>query len=161
MLRSAPLLLTAIVASSISIAYAGASENALDADAIQALIAKYAAGVNAEPVDMKLLSEVWDHSPDVSLINPETYEHGWEQIKQNFYEKTMQDRFAERKLTVRDIQVHTYGDSAWAEFHWHFAAKLRQGGSAVQANGMETQIYRKVSGEGWKLVHVHYSALSR
>jgi len=30
------------------------------------------------------------NSPDVSFINPAGHEHGWEEIKRNFYEKTME-----------------------------------------------------------------------
>jgi ketosteroid isomerase-like protein len=161
MRRSLRCLLAGTFAIAVAIAYAAASENGPDVAAIRALISKYAAGVNAEPVDIKLLSEVWDDSPDASLINPESYEHGWEQIKRNFYQGTMETLFAERKLTIHDVNVHAYADSGWAEFHWHFVAKLRNGGSTVESNGMETQIYRKTSGNHWVLVHVHYSALSR
>lgn len=155
------LFLAAVFAVAATIVPATAGENRSDGDAIQALIAKYAAGVNAEPVDIKLLSEVWDNSSDVSLINTEAYEQGWEQIKRNFYEGTMEALFTDRRLTIHEVKVHASGDSGWAEFRWHFTAKMKQGGSAIQTNGIETQVYRKVSGDRWVLVHVHYSALSR
>jgi ketosteroid isomerase-like protein len=161
MCKSVSCLLAGALAIAVASIYATAGENGSDIAAIKALIGRYAAGVNAEPVDIKVLSEVWDDSSDATLINPESYEHGWEQIKRNFYEAMMETLFAERKLTIQDVNVHAYGDSGWAEFHWHFAAKLRRGGSTVESNGMETQIYRKASGNGWVLVHVHYSALSR
>jgi ketosteroid isomerase-like protein len=129
------------------------------AAAIEELIAKYAEAVNAEPVDLRLASQVWLNSPDVSLIFPRGEERGWEQVKRNFYEGTMGALFSERKLTPRDITVHAYGDSAWAEFSWQFVAKLRKNGSAVETRGRETQIYRRTSPDRWALVHVHYSAM--
>jgi len=91
--------------------------------AIKQLIAKYAEAVNTEPVDLGLAAQVWLNSPEVSLIFPLGEERGWEQVKRNFYENTMEALFSERKLTPRDITVHAYGDSAWAEF---FLALRRQ-----------------------------------
>jgi ketosteroid isomerase-like protein len=129
------------------------------AAAIKQLIAKYAEAVNAEPVDLGLASQVWLNSPEVSLIYPLGEERGWEQVKRNFYENTMGGLFSERKLTPRDITVHAYGDSAWAEFSWHFAAKSRKNGSTVETSGRETQIYRRTGPGRWALVHVHYSAM--
>jgi ketosteroid isomerase-like protein len=130
-----------------------------DSQAIKDLIAKYAAAVNAEPIDMSLASQVWLNSPDDSFIHPLGEEHGWENIKRNFYENIMEAFFSERKLTVHDIEVHAYGDSGWAEFQWHFVAKSRKGGSTVETSGRETQVYRKLDGGRWALVHVHYSPL--
>jgi ketosteroid isomerase-like protein len=134
-------------------------QEASETNAIQGLIAKYAAAVNVEPVDIHLASQVWLDSPDVSFIHPGGHEHGWQEVKQNFYENTMEAFFNERKLTVRNINVHVYGDSAWAEFYWHFVAKLRRDGSTVETNGRETQIYRKMDQGRWVLVHVHYSGM--
>jgi ketosteroid isomerase-like protein len=62
-------------------------------------------------------------------------------------------------LTVRDVSVHAYRDSVWAEFYWHFSAKQRSDGSVVQTDGRETQVYRKVDRNRWALVHVHYSGM--
>jgi ketosteroid isomerase-like protein len=127
--------------------------------AIKQLISNYAAALNAEPIDMNLLSQVWLDSPDDSFIHPLGHEHGWEQIKQNLYEKIMEGYFSERQLTIRDIHIQVYGDAAWAEFYWHFVAKSRNGGSTVETNGRETQIYRKLDQRRWALVHVHYSGM--
>ena len=139
---------------------ANGSPGARDAAAaIMQLIAKYVAAVNAEPVDLGLASQVWLNSREVSLIFPLGEERGWEQVKRNFYENTMEALFSKRKLTPRDITVHAYGDSAWAEFFWHFAAKSRKNGSAVETSGQETQIYRRIGPDRWTLVHVHYSAM--
>jgi ketosteroid isomerase-like protein len=127
--------------------------------AVKQLIAKYAEAVSAEPVGLGLASHVWLNSLKVSLIFPLGEEHGWEQVKRDFYENTMEALFSERKLTPRDITVHVYGDSAWAEFSWNFVAKRRKDGSLVETSGRETQIYRKTGPERWALVHVHYSPM--
>jgi ketosteroid isomerase-like protein len=128
----------------------------VDRKAIERLIAKYARSVDA--ADPTLAAEVWSQSPDVSFIHPLGHEHGFAQIRQNVYLQAMGNTFSERKLSIRDISIHEFGDTAYAEFYWDFAAKLKTDGSPVKTAGRETQIYRKEHGE-WRLVHVHYSAM--
>jgi ketosteroid isomerase-like protein len=70
----------------------------------------------------------------------------------------MGETFSERKLSVHDLSIHVFGDSAWAEFHWDFAAKFRKDGSPLTTHGRETQLYHKIQGR-WRLVHVHYSGM--
>ena len=70
----------------------------------------------------------------------------------------MGDTFSERNLSVHDLSVHVFGDSAVAEFYWDFAAKFRKDGSPVTTHGRETQVYQRLQGE-WRLVHVHYSGM--
>ena len=127
-----------------------------DRRAIERIIAKYATSVDA--ADTALAAEIWSQSPDVSFIHPQGYERGFGQIKQNIYIRAMADLFSERKLTIKDISIHAYQDSAWAEFSWDFVAKLKTDGSPVNTKGRETQIYRKERG-AWQLVHVHYSGV--
>jgi ketosteroid isomerase-like protein len=132
------------------------SATSADEAAIRAVIATYAKAVDA--ADPNIASTIWAHTPGVSFIYPLGHEHGLEAIKTAIYERAMGQRFVERRLTVKDIAIHCYGDSGWAEFYWDFAAKLRKDGSAVATHGRETQIYRKIKGE-WRLVHVHYSGM--
>ena len=127
-----------------------------DEAGIRSLIATYAKSVDA--ADTTLASTVWATTPDVSFIHPRGHERGWNAIKAQFYEQTMGQMFSERKLTVKDLAIHCYGQSAWAEFYWDFAAKLRTDGSPVATHGRETQVYRKING-AWRLVHVHYSGM--
>ena len=127
-----------------------------DASDIRDIIGKYAKSV--DEADTTLASQIWLDSAEVSFIHPLGHEHGFEQIKQNVYRHLMGDTFAERKLDIHDVSVHVYGDSAWAEFYWDFAAKFRKDGSSITTHGRETQVYRKVQGK-WRLVHVHYSAM--
>lgn len=124
--------------------------------AIEQTIAKYAKSVDA--ADTTLATQIWSDSPDVSFIHPRGHEHGLAQIKENVYVRAMGDAFSERKLTVKDINIHVYGQTAWAEFYWDFVAKLKKDGAPVNTKGRETQIYRKEHGE-WRLVHVHYSGM--
>jgi ketosteroid isomerase-like protein len=126
-----------------------------EAERIRQLIANYAAAVDA--ADVQLASQVWDNSADVSFIHPLGQAHGWIEVK-SFFTDIMGGTFSERKLTPRDIKVHVYGDSAWAEFLWHFTATQKMDGAKVQTDGRETQIYRK-AGNRWVLVHVHYSEM--
>jgi ketosteroid isomerase-like protein len=121
-------------------------------EAIRQQIAKYTVALDA--ADIELASQVWLTSPQVSFIHPGGHGHGWEEVKgiYSFFGST----FSERKLTARDVSVHVNGDSAWAEFYWHFVAKQSKDGVSIQTDGRETQVYNK-AGDRWQLVHVHYS----
>jgi ketosteroid isomerase-like protein len=132
-----------------------ASEGKESAEEINNLIAKYAKSVSDADVD--LASQIWWNSPEASFIYPLGHEHGFEQIKQNVYTRLMGGMFSERKLSVYDVAVEVLGDAAVADFSWDFTAKLRKDGSPVTTHGRETQVYRKMP-DGWRLVHVHYSA---
>ena len=128
-----------------------------ESSAIRSLIAKYAKSIS--DADTALAAQVWSDSPDISFINPLGYERGWEEIKQNVYERMMRDVFSERRFSVRNVTIHVDGSAAWAEFYWHFDAKLRSNASPVTTEGRETQIYRKDNSRGWVLVHVHYCGM--
>jgi Xaa-Pro aminopeptidase len=123
---------------------------------IKSLIAIYAKSVDA--ADINLASEVWWDSPDVSFIHPLGHEHGFAQIKQNIYGRLMGETFSERKLSIHEVSVHVFGDTAYAEFYWDFTAKFRKDGSRLSTQGRETQLYRKMQ-DRWRLIHVHYSGM--
>ena len=123
---------------------------------INGLITKYAQSIDA--ADTKLASEIWAPSADVSFIHPLGHEHGWEAVKTNVYTKLMGETFSERKLAIKDIVVHAYADTAWAEFYWDFVGRLRSDGNTLMTHGRESQVYRKTDGR-WRLVHVHYSGM--
>jgi ketosteroid isomerase-like protein len=127
-----------------------------DEAAIQTLIAAYARSIDT--VDTSLASTIWADIPDVSFIHPRGHQHGWQSIKAGVYEQAMGQTFSERRLTVKDAAIHCHGDSAWAEFYWDFAGKLRKDGSPIATHGRETQVYWKLGGT-WRLVHVHYSGM--
>ncbi len=131
-------------------------ETPTEINMIRSLIEKYAKSVDG--ADTVLAAEVWLDSPGASFIHPLGHEHGFEQIKQNVYTRLMGETFSERKLSVHDVSIHTYGNAAWAEFYWDFAAKLRKDGSPLTTHGRETQLYQKIQGR-WRLIHVHYSGM--
>jgi Xaa-Pro aminopeptidase len=129
---------------------------AADTKAIGDKIAKYAKSVS--DADTTLASQVWWNSPEASFIHPLGHEHGFEQIKQNVYQHLMGDTFSQRNLSVHDLSISVFDDSAVAEFYWDFAAKFRKDGSPITTHGRETQVYQRVQGE-WRLAHVHYSGM--
>lgn len=147
---------TAQTRDGVSQADAAAQADAAQTDEIKRLIAEYAKSI--DDADTTLASQIWWNSPEVSFIHPLGHEHGFEQIKENVYKRLMGETFSERKLTLRDISVHVYGDSAWAEFYWDFHAKFRKDGKFITTHGRETQIYRKFL-SGWRIIHVHYSGM--
>ena len=145
------------VAAFLIACYVGGKANAgssADIHAIHDLQERYAKAVDT--VDLKLLGEIWSHSPEVSFIYPLGEEHGFDAIEQHIFENVMGGMFSARDLEMHDVTIHVNGNAAWSEFHWDFHATRRRDGSAVTTHGVETQIYRKEDGE-WRLVHVHYS----
>ncbi|HEX4544977.1 MAG TPA: aminopeptidase P N-terminal domain-containing protein [Candidatus Acidoferrum sp.] len=132
------------------------TDNSAASEEIKSLIAKYAKSIDG--ADTKLASLVWWDSPEASFIHPLGHEHGFVQIQENVYKRLMGETFSERKLSIHDVSVHVFGDAAWAEFDWDFAAKFRKDGSPLTTHGRETQLYRKTQ-DGWRLVHVHYSGM--
>jgi ketosteroid isomerase-like protein len=122
--------------------------------AIHHLIDQYAKAVDT--VDLNLLSQIWSHSPEVSFIYPLGEEPGFDAIEQHVFQNVMGGMFSARDLEMHGVAIHVNGNAAWSEFHWVFHATMRKDESAVTTHGVETQIYRKESGN-WRLVHVHYS----
>jgi ketosteroid isomerase-like protein len=111
-----------------------------DEAAIRLLIASYARSIDT--ADPTMASAIWAATPDVSFIHPRGHERGWGAIKTKFYEQTMGQLFSERTLTVKDVTIACYGDTAWAEFYWDFVARLKDG-SPLTTQGRETQVLRK------------------
>ena len=131
-----------------------AADHAADSTVIHHLLKEYTQAVDT--VDLKLLAQIWSHSPDVSFIYPLGEEHGFDLIERHVFEKVMGGMFSARDLKLHDVAIYVNGNSAWSEFRWDFHATLRKDGSAVTTHGVETQTYRKEEGK-WRLVHVHYS----
>ena len=127
---------------------------ASDVGAIHRLINQYTKAVDT--VDLKLLSQIWSHSPEVSFIYPLGEEHGFDAIEQHVFQNVMGGMFSARDLQTNGVAIHVSGNAAWSEFHWVFHATMRNDESAITTHGIETQVYRKESGN-WRLVHVHYS----
>ena len=142
-----------------SVACGGRRESARDAKAdevaVRQQVARYTQALDA--ADTAMASEVWLTTPEATFISPIGHSHGWEEVKKvyDFFGTS----FTDRKLTARDIAVDMHGDSAYVEFYWHYTAKQKSDGKDVQTDGRESQMYRRVDGGRWALVHVHYSGM--
>jgi hypothetical protein len=58
-----------------------------DSAAIHDLLGEYVQAVDR--VDLKLLAQIWSHSPEVSFIYPLGEEHGYEAIEQHVFQMVM------------------------------------------------------------------------
>ena len=143
------------LASTSSWSHAAVSDTTETAE-VKGVIAAYAKSIDA--ADVTLAAQIWLTDSNVSFIHPRGHERGWEEVKTNFYQKMMGARFSERRLMVRDVVVRVLGDTAWVEFYWEFAAKMKADGSALDTTGRETQVLKKTE-QGWRIVHVHYSGM--
>ena len=123
-----------------------------DAGAIQALVRKEAAAVNAR--DLNQLAEIWSEAPEILLFDvpPPGRFRGWEQVARVFNE--FFDRFSGISLTVAEVEVGVEGDLAYASYDWTLTGTM--GEVAVRDRGQATSIYRREE-SGWRLVHAHYS----
>ena len=164
-MRAAPLPWTA-VAALIGVLFASGCNRApegrlrastsADVDAIKRVLDSYVMSVNA--ADTRLAREVWAEREGVSFIHPLGHERGWPQIKSNFYETLMGGMFSARALTLKNVTVQPYGDSAVAEFEWEFTATLKNG-SPLKTEGRETDVLIKDERGAWRLAHAHYSGM--
>ncbi len=125
-----------------------------DVKEINGIIQNYAKSV--DNIDIPLAEQFWQTDNRVSFIHPRGNEYGWNQIKDNFYGKTMGETFSRRQLQIKDINIQVYGDTAVAVFHWDFPAVFRKDGSPITTHGRESQVFTRTP-NGWKLVHIHYS----
>src|SRR6202051_5340993 len=89
-----------------------------DIAAIHHLIEQYAKAVDT--VDLKLLSQIWSHSPEVSFIYPLGEEHGFDAIEQQVFQNLMGGMFSARDLETHGVAIHVNGHAGWSEFHWIF-----------------------------------------
>jgi ketosteroid isomerase-like protein len=158
-MRSWTLLPFIVLASALTcVAQAGFVMSTGDAASIrqiQALIGNYVRSV--DDLDINLARNVWSNASEVTFIHPRGTERGLENVLQNFYRNTM-GIFSNRQLLADPAEVHTYGDTAWAQFTWTFHATVKDGNKEITTRGRETQIYHKENG-AWHIVHVHYSGM--
>ena len=127
-----------------------------DVDAIKRVLDRYVMSVNA--ADTQLAREVWAEREGITFIHPLGHEHGWPQIKTNFYETLMGGMFSARVLTLKNVTIEPYGDAAVAEFDWEFNATLKNG-TPIKTEGRETDVFVKDAQGAWRLAHAHYSGM--
>lgn len=143
-----------IVAVAVGLRYDIMNERA-DKEQISELVDKYVQTINND--DLELVEDIWSHEDYASFIGPSGRYAGYESIRDDFVHGVFGVNFKERHLQKEDLQIHVNGENAWAEFTWRFDA-IRNDGSSHNTRGRETQVFEKDK-DGWKLVHVHYSAL--
>ncbi|MGC1390792.1 MAG: nuclear transport factor 2 family protein [Bacteroidales bacterium] len=120
----------------------------------KALVSQYVQSI--DQADTTLASKIWAPTEEISFINPEGTEYGWNGVK-NIY-KRFKDNFSARKLSFFNVKFSYGRDVSWLTFYWTFDGTLKLNNSSVRTRGRETQIWRKINYE-WRLVHVHYSEM--
>jgi len=124
-----------------------------DKRSVQQVLEKYLQSVKT--ADVKLASEVWLQSPDISVVTPFGRSQGWDNVRDNLYVNFLQKSFAERSLQPSNLTIHVAGNAAWAVFDWTFTAKLANG-QPFTSKGWESHGYQRTNGV-WRIVHLHYS----
>jgi ketosteroid isomerase-like protein len=150
------LMTLAILTIHLSYGQTSNVNSASDTASINKLLRDYATSVNT--MDTLLAAKIWAVNDSISFIHPRGHEKGWQQVRENFYIKTMQQFFSERQLNIHNVAIRAYKDFAFVEFYWTFNAKLRNGGAPMTTKGRESQVLRKDK-DGWKILHVHYSGM--
>jgi len=120
---------------------------------VQQVFERYLESVRT--ADLKLASQVWLQSQDVSVVAPFGRFKGWESVRDNLYINFLQKAFTERSLRPDNLAITVSGNVAWAVFDWTFTAKLADG-QPFTSKGWESHVYEKVKGR-WVIVHLHYS----
>ena len=120
---------------------------------VQQVFEKYLESVRT--ADLKLASQVWLQSQDVSVVVPFGRFKGWEGVRDNLYLNFLQKAFTERSLRPDNLAITVSSNAAWAVFDWTFTAKLADG-QPFTSKGWESHVYKKVKGR-WVIVHLHYS----
>ena len=118
------------------------------------LLMNYAKSINE--CNIELAKEIWNQEDRISFIHPIGYEHNFDEIKENFYIKTMQQRFSKRDLRIRDLKYTIYENTAIVEICWDFYAHFIETNSDIIHKGRETQFLVLKNNE-WKITHIHYS----
>jgi hypothetical protein len=130
------------------------SQSLPDSVFFNSLITLYVQSINE--ADTTLASEIWARTAEISFINPRGTEYGWNGVKTIY--KMFKDSFSVRKLSFYNLKFAHYDNVSWLTFYWIFDAKMKPDDTPVQTRGRETQIWKKMN-SGWRLVHVHYSAM--
>ena len=109
---------------SVSVVTQTDTGSAPEGAAIHNLIDQYTRAVDT--VDLKLLSQIWSHSPEVSFIYPLGEEHGFDSIEQHVFQNVMGGMFSARDLETHGVAIHVNGNAGWSEFHWVFTRRCER-----------------------------------
>lgn len=147
-------LLFLLLLTSISFAQNKGSQLETDSIAILKVVDEYCNTINN--CDTALTSKIWSHDSDASFIGPSGRYSTYKGIIKDFIIGVWKNGYSTRHLQGEDIKLHIDGNMAWLEFSWKFDA-IKKDGKPHHTKGLETQILKREP-DGWKLVHIHYSA---
>jgi len=122
---------------------------------VRALVAREVAAINAG--DLKGLHDIWTKDDEALLFDlPEPGRfQGWKTIGPVW--KTFFEEFTDLHMGVDKLDVRVSGDLAYATYDWTLSGRM--GDYALDDRGAATEIFRR-GPDGWKVVHLHYSARS-
>ena len=101
--------------------------------------------------------DIWVNSDDVTLISITRQYTGIDAIYQDFLINGIQAHYSSIDLINEGMEIRTIDDdTAIVIFRYHTECIRRDTGEPHGIAGLETQVMKKVNGQG-KLVHVHYS----
>jgi hypothetical protein len=107
-----------------------------DVETIHTLINQYTKAVDT--VDLKLLSQIWSHSPEISFIYPLGEEHGFDAIEKHVFQNVMGGMFSVRDLETNGVASRCTAASNRGR-HWFQGRISNASGSAARNDGTQKQ----------------------
>ncbi len=112
-----------------------------------------------DDANIALAESIWQPGPKTSMVHPRGEDIGWENIRQHFYIDRMQKLYSKRHFVFHDLDIEVYRNTAIAMYIWEFCGTLRSDGTEISQKGRTSQTYRRMSQEGWKILHAHISGM--
>lgn len=153
-MRKIKALFLFMLFATVSVAQTNTQQEYSDSLAILKIVDEYCQTINT--CDTALTAKIWSHDPGVSFIGPMGRYSTYKEIIRDFIIGVWENNFTTRNLQGEDVKLHIVGDMAWLEFSWKFDA-ITKDGKPHNTKGLETQILQREP-DGWKFVHIHYSA---
>ena len=126
-----------------------------DTEQIQQIVQSYITAIHTQDKDSFL--SLWTGNKADTLISLTSVFHGDEAIYQDFLIDKIQACYSYIELFADHIDIHQIDEeNAIVIFSYHTVCRLRETGEDYGIEGIETQVFRKVSGQ-WKLLHIYYS----
>lgn len=139
-----------------SMAEMAAIDRQADRSAVVDQVRAYIDSINSG--DIALAKTVWSpDSANISFISAAGISVGWPQVERNVH-VFFRDAFSARNMTLAsEPVVQFHGDTAVVLFIWNFDGTFRDGRELHTRGGRESQVFEKIPGLGWRLIHAHYS----
>lgn len=110
-----------------------------------------------ETGNLKMLNDLWAHSPDVTVFESGHANYGWEDYRDHHLKPELEE-MKNVRYRLSDIKTRADGRTAWATFTYSISADMKE--RHVEGAGLGTAVLENRDG-GWKIVHWHTSALRR